>query len=190
MNSENQNENQNQGNQYENFDFFLSQTNKVKPKNVRKMDIVHLIRTNNTSELNDLLKDISHENFDENDYFDFTRDELKLIKSYQILTQYMIYSVNHLTRKNQTLNDLSNKQLKYNQEAEKVIKRQQKKIQSQEQILGQLTDNCINLEFLIKKLNLEDKVTELGVQPDNKLLNSEECDQLRNHMTNTNNLNE
>jgi hypothetical protein len=102
----------------------------------------------------------------------------------------MIYSVNHLTRKNQTLNDLSNKQLKYNQDAEKVIKRQQKKIQSQEQILGQLTDNCINLEFLIKKLNLEDKVTELGVKPDNQLLNSEECDQLRNHMTNTNNLNE
>ena len=176
--------------QKETFDFFLSQTNKIKPKTVRRMDIVHLIRSNNIVELNELLRDISQENFDENDYFDFTRDELKLIKSYQILTQYMIYSVNHLTRKNQTLNDLSNKQLKYNQEAEKVIKRQQKKIQSQEQILGQLTDNCINLEFLIKKLNLEDKVTELGVQPDNKLLNSEECDQLRNHMTNTNNLNE
>ena len=63
MNSENQNENQNSRNQYENFDFFLSQTNKIKPKNVRKMDIVHLIRSNNTSELNDLLKDISHENF-------------------------------------------------------------------------------------------------------------------------------
>ena len=41
MNSENQNENQNQGNQYEHFDFFLSQTNKIKPKNVRKMDIVY-----------------------------------------------------------------------------------------------------------------------------------------------------
>ena len=46
----------------------------------------------------------------------------KIIKSYQILTQYKIYSVNHLTRKNQTLNDLSNKQLKYNQETEKILK--------------------------------------------------------------------
>ena len=84
MNSENQNENQNQGNQYENFDFFLSQTNKIKPKTVRRMDIVHLIRSNNIVELNELLRDISQENFDENDYFDFTRDELKLLKSYQI----------------------------------------------------------------------------------------------------------
>jgi hypothetical protein len=114
--------------QKETFDFFLSQTNKIKPKTVRRMDIVHLIRSNNIVELNELLRDISQENFDENDYFDFTRDELKLLKSYQILTQYMLYSVNTLERNNQTLNELSDKQYNYNKEAEDVIKKQIKKI--------------------------------------------------------------
>ncbi len=29
--------------QKETFEFFLSQTNKIKPKNVRRMDIIHLL---------------------------------------------------------------------------------------------------------------------------------------------------
>ncbi len=149
--------------QKETFDFFLSQTNKIKPKTVRRMDIVHLIRSNNIEELNELLRDISQENFDENDYFDFTRDELKLLKSYQILTQYMLYSVNTLERNNQKLNEL---------------------LKSQEDNLGQLTGNCMNLEFLIKKLNLEEKVLELGVDLNIKALDEEECDRLRNRMEN------
>ena len=56
---------------------------------MRRMDIVHLIRSNSIDELNDLLRDISQDNCDENDYFDFTRDELKLLKSYSI---YVIFS--------------------------------------------------------------------------------------------------
>ena len=43
--------------QKETFDFFLSQTNKIKSKKVRRMDIIHLIRSNNIDELNDLLRD-------------------------------------------------------------------------------------------------------------------------------------
>ena len=111
----------------DNFDFYLSQTNKIKPKSLKKIDIIHLIRSNRVAELNELLKDISQEDFEENDYFDFNKDELKLIKSYQILMQYMIYSVNQLTRKNQILNDLANKQVSYNEEAEKYLEKQQKK---------------------------------------------------------------
>ena len=63
--------------------------------------------------------------------------------------QYMIYSVNQLTRKNQLLNDLANKQVSYNEEAENFLKKQQKKIKDQEQVLGELTNNCINMEYLI-----------------------------------------
>ena len=48
--------------QKETFDFFLSQTNKIKSKKVRRMDIIHLIRSNNIDELNDLLRDIAQEN--------------------------------------------------------------------------------------------------------------------------------
>ena len=42
----------------------------------------------------------------------------------------------------------------------------------------------MNLEFLIKKLNLEDKVLELDVQSNDVLLDEEEYDRLRNNMEN------
>jgi hypothetical protein len=75
----------------------------------------------------------------------------------------MLYSVNNLESNNQKLNDL---------------------LKSQEDNLGQLTDNSMNLEFLIKKLNLEEKVLELGVDYNIKLLDEEECEKLRELMEN------
>ena len=176
--------------QNEEFDFHLSQTNKIKPKSLKNIDIIHLIRQNNLPELNNVLNDLSQENFEENDYFDLNRDELKLIKAYQILMQYMIYSINNLTRKNKLLNELSNQQLNYNEEAEKMLMKQQKKIKEQEETLSQLTNNCINMEFLIKKLHLEDKVNELGVDMNaNPVLNSQELENLRNQMNENKDLN-
>lgn len=50
----------------ENFDFYLSQTNKIKPQMMKKIDMVNLIRANRTNEINELLMDISQENFEEN----------------------------------------------------------------------------------------------------------------------------
>jgi hypothetical protein len=176
--------------QNDEFDFHLSQTNKIKPKSLKNIDIIHLIRQNNLPELNNVLNDLSQENFEENDYFDLNRDELKLIKAYQILMQYMIYSINNLTRKNKLLNELSNQQLNYNEEAEKMLMKQQKKIKEQEETLSQLTNNCINMEFLIKKLHLEDKVNELGVDMNaNPVLNSQELENLRNQMNENKDLN-
>ena len=176
--------------QNDEFDFHLSQTNKIKPKSLKNIDIIHLIRQNNLPELNNILNDLSQENFEENDYFDLNRDELKLIKSYQILTQYMIFSINNLTRKNKLLNELSNQQLNYNEEAEKMLMKQQQKKKDQEENLNQLTNNCINMEFLIKKLHLEDKVNELGVDMNaNPVLNSQELENLRNQMNENKDLN-
>lgn len=115
------------------------------------------------------------------------KNELKLIKAYQVLTQYMIYSVNHLTKKNQLLNDLSQKQMNYNQEAEKIIQKQQRKIKEQESTLGELTNNCINMEYLIKELHLEDAVNNLGVDiKGSDTLTSKEYNNLHNDMTNPN----
>lgn len=146
------------------FEFHLGQVNQIKPKQLKKIDIVHLIRTNNIPELNDVLTNLSQEDFKENDYFEFNKDELKLIQCYQILTQYMIFSINKLSRKNQMLNDLTNQQIKYNQLAEQLLKKQQQKIRNQEDSLEQLTNNCLNMEYLIKQLKLEDRVAQLGVQ--------------------------
>ena len=149
------------------FTFNLNQKNKITPRQLKKVDIMQLIRTNNTSELNAILNDLSQENFSENEYFDFTKDELKLIKNYQVLTQYMIYSVNQLTRKSEKLKDLTDTQIQYNQKSEQIIKNKQNKITEQEETINELNNDCANLEFLIKQLHLEDKAKEEGIDFDN-----------------------
>ena len=145
------------------FSFSLNQKNKITPRQLRKSDIMQLIRSNNLPELNSVLNDLSQENFSENDYFDFTKDELKLIKNYQVLTQYMIYSINKLTRKSQELDELANKQIQFNDTAEQAIRNKQKRISDQEENISELTNNCANLEYLIKQLHLEDKAKEAGI---------------------------
>ena len=150
------------------FNFSLNQKNKITPKQLKRVDIMQLIRTNNTPELNAILNDLSQENFSENDYFDFTKDELKIIKNYQVLTQYMIYSVNQLTRKSETLKNLTDAQIQYNQKSEQSLKNKQNKISEQEDIINELNNECANLEYAIKQLNLEDKAKEEGIELDNK----------------------
>ena len=150
------------------FNFSLNQKNKVTPRQLKRIDIMQLIRTNNTPELNAILNDLSQENFSENDYFDFTKDELKIIKNYQVLTQYMIYSVNQLTRKGEKLKDLNDAQIQYNQKSEQSIKNKQYKINEQEEAINELNNDCANLEYLIKQLHLEDKAKEEGIDLGNK----------------------
>ena len=150
------------------FTFNLNQKNKITPRQLKKVDIMQLIRTNNTSELNAILNDLSQENFSENEYFDFTKDELKLIKNYQVLTQYMIYSVNQLTRKGEYLKNLNDAQIQYNQKSEQSIKNKQYKINEQEEAINELNNDCANLEYLIKQLHLEDKAKEEGIDLGNK----------------------
>ena len=150
------------------FNFSLNQKNKVTPRQLKRIDIMQLIRTNNTPELNSVLNDLSQENFSENDYFDFTKDELKIIKNYQVLTQYMIYSVNQLTRKGEKLKDLNDAQIQYNQKSEQSIKNKQYKIGEQEEAINELNNDCANLEYLIKQLHLEDKAKEEGIDLGNK----------------------
>ena len=123
---------------------------------------MQLIRTNNTSELNAILNDLSQENFSENEYFDFTKDELKLIKNYQVLTQYMIYSINQLTRKSEQLKELTDNQIKVNEKSEQNLINKRNKIEEQNNMINELQNECSNLELLIKQYNLEDKAKENG----------------------------
>ena len=148
------------------FNFNLSQRNKITPRQLKRIDIMQLIRTNNTSELNSILNDLSQEDFSKNEYFDFTKDDLKLIKNYQVLTQYMLFSVNQLTQKCEKLRDLTDNQIQYNKNSEQAIKAKQNKVREQEEIINELTNDCANLEFLIKQLHLEDKVKEEGIDFD------------------------
>ncbi len=167
------------------FAFHLGQVNKIKPKQLRKLDIIQLIRSNNIPELKSILYDLSQENFSENDYFEFNKDELKLVKTYQMMMQYMMNSIEHLENKNQKLSEFIDKQLDYNEAAEQVIEKQNKKIKNQTEEIDKITGNCENMEFLIRKLGLEDKIKELGIKPLNNM-NEEEFNKLRNAMNNPN----
>ena len=53
----------------EGFKFNLSQKNRITPKQLKKVDIMQYIRTNNTPELNSILNDLSQEKFTENELF-------------------------------------------------------------------------------------------------------------------------
>ena len=151
-------------NQNETFRFNLSSSEKITPNYLQNSQIETLIKTNNIPELNKVLIDMSQENFDQNNYFDLSDNEKKLIKDYQILVQYMLYSINGLTRKNQLLNDLSNQKNTEQFNLENEIDRQQQKINSQQETLSQLTNNLLNLEFLIKELKLVEEAKNNGIE--------------------------
>ena len=140
------------------FKFSLNQKNQITPRQLNRVDIMQLIRTNNIPELNSVLNDLSQEKFEENDYFDFTKDELKLIKNYQVLTQYMIYSINQLTIKSEQLKELTDNQIKINQKSEQNIKNKKEKIEEQNNMINELNNECAKLELLIKQCHLEDKL--------------------------------
>ena len=148
------------------FNFNLSQKNQITPRQLNRVDIMQLIRTNNIPEINSILNDLSQEKFDENDYFDFNKDELKIIKNYQVLTQYMIYSINQLTRKSEQLKELTDNQIKVNQKSEQNLKNKKDKIEEQNMTINELNNECANLELLIKQYHLEDKAKENGLNLD------------------------
>ena len=150
------------------FNFNRGQHNIITPKYLRNANVDSLIKSNNLVGLNQILQDISQENFDSNEYFDFTNNEKKLIEDYQILIQYMLYNINSLARKNQKLNEISNKTMGDHMDMENQIRKQKEKIRSQEEVIDQLTNNCLNMEFLIKELGLQDKVDELKDKENNE----------------------
>ena len=158
----------------ENFVFSLNQVNKVKPKQLKKIDVAALIRSNRVAELNDLFRNLSQEDFEQNEAFDFENDEHKLIRQYQTLMQYLLFSVNNLTRKHQALQDIATQQINYNKDVENIIKKQRKKLKEQDEIIEELTANCENMEYLVKQLHLEDKVKKLGLNIPNENLNEKQ----------------
>ena len=120
-----------------NFNFTRGQHNVITPKYLRNANIDSLLKTNNLEGLNQILQDISQENFDTNEFFDFTQNEKKLIEDYQILIQYMLYNINSLARKNQKLNEISNKTMGDHIDMENQIRKQKEKIRSQEEFIDQ-----------------------------------------------------
>ena len=148
------------------FKFNLRPTNAVTPKLLSQIDIMELIRTNNIPALQTIIDDLSQEKFDENQYFDFNESDLKIIKNYQVLTQYLKFSINQLEKKSIGLKNLTEEQIKYNQQNEQEIKIKKEKILEQQNTINELQKEYINLEYLIKNLNLQEKAKEEGINLD------------------------
>ena len=146
------------------IEFNLEQVNVIKPKQIRDLNIINLIRSNNIPGIKSALYDLSHENFKENDYIEMNNDEIKLTQAYQIIMQYMMKSIDQLEEKNKTLMEFIDKQIDYNEEAEKVVEKQNKKIKNQKKEIEEIKENCKNMEFLIGKLGLEERIKELGIK--------------------------
>lgn len=51
------------------FEFNLSGNNQVKPKSLDRMDIRNLLNRGKIDEVNKIINDLSHENFEENGKF-------------------------------------------------------------------------------------------------------------------------
>ena len=81
--------------------FNLIQKPPITPEQINNIDINELSSTNNISAINLIINDLCNEEFEKNKNFQFTNEELKIIKNYQILTQCMVQSINKLTRKSE-----------------------------------------------------------------------------------------
>ena len=94
------------------------------------------------------------------------KSEMKLVKSYQMLSQYLIYSIKHLNKKNAIITDLAEQQYRYNEVADDIIKRQKVKIRQLEEENNDLDNNLISMEFLVKHLGLDKMIAKLGLNTD------------------------
>ena len=101
----------------------------------------------------------------------------------------MMLSINQLEEKNQTLGKFIYEQIDYNEAAEEVLQKQNKKIRNQEEDISKIVNNCKNMEFLIKQLGLEERIKELGIKPiTNNEMEDKDLEELRKKMINSNNM--
>ena len=101
----------------------------------------------------------------------------------------MMLSINKKKKKNQTLGKFIDEQIDYNEAAEEVLQKQNKKIRNQEEDISKIVNNCKNMEFLIKQLGLEERIKELGIKPiTNNEMEDKDLEELRKKMINSNNM--
>ena len=87
------------------------------------------------------------------------------------------------------ITDNNNEQIDYNEAAEEVLQKQNKKIRNQEEDISKIVNNCKNMEFLIKQLGLEERIKELGIKPiTNNEMEDKDLEELRKKMINSNNM--
>ena len=137
--------------------FNLIQKLPITPEQINNIDINELSSTNNISAINLIINDLCNEEFEKNKNFQFTNEELKIIKNYQIITQYMVQSINKLTRKSEELNFQIKEQIQNNDRNEEEVRFKKDKIEEQEKTINEFIKEREYLEDIIKRLNSQEQ---------------------------------
>ena len=109
-----------------------------------------------------LIDRYAKEDFSNNKNIQLNTEELHLVKCLQLLTQYSIYSIDTLEEQCKFIDELSSQQIKFNEKAQEIIVKQQEKATYYDCRNKDLNENLLNLEFLMKSLDLENKIVELN----------------------------
>ena len=137
--------------------FNLIQKPPITPEQINNIDINELSSTNNISEINLIINELCNEEFEKNKNFQFTNEELKIIKNYQILIQCMVQSINKLTRKSEELNFQIKEQIQNNDRNEEEVRFKKDKIEEQEKTINEFIKEREYLEDIIKRLNSQEE---------------------------------
>ena len=137
--------------------FNLIQKPPITPEQINNIDINELSSNNNISEINLIINELCNEEFEKNKNFQFTNEELKIIKNYQIITQYMVQSINKLTRKSEELNFQIKEQIQNNDRNEEEVRFKKDKIEEQEKTINEFIKEREYLEDIIKRLNSQEQ---------------------------------
>ena len=137
--------------------FNLIQKPTITPEQINNIDINELSSINNISAINLIINDLCNEEFEKNKNFQFTNEELKIIKNYQIITQYMVQSINKLTRKSEELNFQIKEQIQNNDRNEEEVRFKKDKIEEQEKTINEFIKEREYLEDIIKRLNSQEQ---------------------------------
>lgn len=94
------------------------------------------------------------EDFDNNLQLKLSNEEKKLVKIYQSIIQYVIYTKNYLNNKKIIIENLINQQLYFSNKADLLISKQKNKIKHISKRIHDIDINLVDMEILIKELNI------------------------------------
>lgn len=151
------------------FEFSLSTISRIKPKHITEYETFDNMIYENRSQstrnhhnisliMNNLLK----EDFKSNENFNLSTQEHKLIKTCQVVGQYIINSIENLEDKGNLVSNLYNQQSQYSTKADEIIQKQKDKINYLKMRSDNLNDNLLSLEFLLKQMKIDEKIGKLN----------------------------
>lgn len=143
------------------FDYVLSSISNITPEFVNQLGCFENV-LNSNMKVQYIIDMLAKEDFSANVSYKLSKEQLKLIKTYQLLIQYSQYCTQQMLQKKKIVADLSNQQYEYFSKADEVLKKQKDRIKMFEQRNHDAANNLLNLEFLIKKLKIDKQLLKVN----------------------------